>query len=465
MLLSELHVRGLFAAAKSGEIVKREWLLDAMTVVNKYEHEIEVKQPFKLGDVLELEQALFDIEAGQIVFINYEFLGIVISAENMLAKVAVLSKKNEPIYHRLDEFAFSLPMAQEYLGKNVFTQTPVNDLTTVGLFLENVIVLGYPTEFNQFGFINTEWKFGKIVKMVTDAMVAKKVTVKQYRKFVDNLFYLNHISEICVPSMSERSLMTHPDIPRVKAEFIKAHKDQMNDPFVIKELEDKLIALDKEWLGVGTKNADSSVTFFDGLGKKSYDLHRKKLFVIVGGTPSFDQSTGKYEFNQNSLMDGWTVEAIPSIANETRRGSYDRGVETAKGGAETKLVYRVFQDLKIAKDDCGTKRTIKADFGKIFRIKDFLGRVIRVGGVDIEITEENMSKFDGKIVDLYSPLTCSERYDLCYKCCGRRCKELGVKFIGLQTVKITSKFMQTAMKSMHGNVLQVVSPKLEDVLL
>ena len=81
------------------------------------------------------------------------------------------------------------------------------------------------------------------------------------------------------------------------------------------------------------------------------------------------------------------------------------------------------------------------------------------------ITPENMNKFAGKVVDIYSPMTCENKYNLCYKCCGQRCKELGVRVIGIQTVKITSQFMQTAMKNMHGTVLQTKEIKLEDVLL
>jgi len=323
-----------------------------------------------------------------------------------------------------------------------------------------VIVFQYPTEFNVFGYLNEVWKSGKILKKATDALSNKIMTVEQYRKFVDNFFYLNHISEICVPSMTEKSLMTNPKVAEVKAKFIAEHKDQMHDPMVIKELEDQLIALDKEYLG-----DDPSVTFFDGLGSKTYSIHRKKLFLTVGGIPAFDESSGKFDFNPNSLMDGWTPDVIPSIANEIRKGSYERGRETAKGGAETKLVYRVFQDFKIVKDDCGTKRTIRADFKNTFRIADFIGRTIRVGGADVVLTQENMSRYDGQVVDLYSPMTCAEPYNMCYKCCGQRCKDLGVTMIGLQTVKITSKFMLTSMKNMHGTVLKTLQTNLADVLL
>ena len=277
---------------------------------------------------------------------------------------------------------------------------------------------------------------------------------------MDNLYYLNHFSELCVPGLSPKSLTTDPRINEAKKEFIEKHKDQMHDPFVIKQLEDELVKMDIDYLG-----NDSSKTFFDGLGEKAYKLYRKKLLLMVGGIPAFDESTGQYDFNPNSLMDGWTIDLLPSIANEIRKGSYSRGRETAKGGAETKLVYRVFRDLIIDTDDCGTKRTIRADFSKTLRIEDFLGRTINVKGTDVVLTPENIEKYRGQVVQLYSPLTCERKNALCYKCCGQKIKELNVKLIGVQTIKITSQFMQTAMKNMHGTVMKTVQSKLEDILL
>lgn len=459
MKLTELQVRGLFAAAKSREIIKRAWLLDAMTVMNEYSHNLQTPQKLTIGEIVEI--AADDVKLGQVVCVNGEYLGIIVDESGMSFMVAILSKVGTPIYHRLDTFEFVNRTAALFLGDNVFTQSIVQGVTTVGIFLENIIVLQYPTDFAVFKYINTfAWKAKSILKLTTDALSNGKITVEQYRKFVDHFFYLNHISEICVPSLSVKSLTTDPRVVQIKKEFIEKHKGQMNDPFIIKQLEDMLIEVDKAYLG-----DDSSVTFFNGLGGKSYSLHRKKLFLMVGGTPAFDEASGRYDFNPNSLMEGWTVDMMPTIANEIRKGSYERGRETAKGGAETKLVMRVFQDVTIDMDDCGTKRTIEADFKNTFRIKDFIGRTIQDAGVDVVLTDENIAKYDGKVVRLYSPMTCENKYNLCYKCCGHKAKQFGVKLIGIQTVKITSAFMNSAMKNMHGTVLQTRNLKLSDVLL
>ena len=234
----------------------------------------------------------------------------------------------------------------------------------------------------------------------------------------------------------------------------------MHDPIVIRQLESELTKLDREYIG-----DDPSAVFFDGLGQSEWNLARKKIFLTVGGIPAFDNSTSDMDFIPNSLMEGWTVDAIPSIANEIRKGSYDRGVETAKGGAETKLLFRAFQDTVVAEDDCGTTRTIDVDCSE-FDGKQFIGRTIRVGSKDVVITAENLAQYvSGKVIKLYSPLTCETKYNFCYKCCGKNAKNFGAKVLGLQTIKLSSKFMMLSMKNMHGTVLTIRSNNLKDVLL
>ena len=245
-----------------------------------------------------------------------------------------------------------------------------------------------------------------------------------------------------------------------RKKFIEEHKNEMHDPLVVNQLEKELLKADREYLG-----DDPSVYFFDGLGSKSFGVQRKKLFLTVGGIPAFGSETGGLDFIPNSLMEGWTKEAIPSIVSEIRDGSYARGVETAKGGAETKLVMRVFQDTIISEEDCGTKRTIEFDCRQ-FPAEQFVGRTIRVGNVDVILTLENLDKYArGKIIHLYSPLTCETKNNFCFKCCGQRAKELHNELIGIQTVKITNGFMYKAMKSMHGTALSIRKNKLEDIFL
>lgn len=475
-MLSEYHVQVLLKATQYRLIGTRAWLLDAMTVTNEKDIEFRITKAVKPGDIVSLSKDECSkpghmFTPGEIVGVNGKFTAGVLEKDqagmDQLAGV-ILSKNTEPAFHRLDVFepVKYLALAKSCFGVNNCTiSMQTCGKTTVGRWLENMLVLQIPTQFKFFKYLNEVWTDKMILKVLTDAVYNKAITVEEYKKCIDYFFFLNHTTEICVPSLTERSLMTDPRVPAVKKKFIAEHQGQMNDPIIIKQLEDELAALDREWLGKGTDHEDPSVTFFDGLGSKSYGIHRKKLFLTTGGIPAFEETSGKFDFIPNSLSEGWTTEAIPSIANEIRKGSYERGRETAKGGAETKLVMRVFQDLMVTHDDCGTKRTTPFDFKDTCDIKDFIGRTINWHGQDIELTEENIKKFDGQVLNVYSPMTCATPYDLCYKCCGRRAKELGAKVIGIQVVNITSKFMQTAMKSMHGTELKITQPKLENILL
>lgn len=481
-MLNNYQIEALYTAAASRAMLKRAWLLDALTVTNNFDIQFKWMKPTKIGDTIqghrdECTQPTATYYTGQIVQVaasNGNFTAICLenstpqTSDGVL--VMVLGPSDRPAFDIGGVFdpgdKGTYPRIKELFGVNPFTTSLLTTgKTTVGRFIENVVCLQYPINFRLFPYVNGVWNPGKIVKMVTKALVEKQITVEENKRFLDYFFFLNHITEIAVPSMTVKSLMTHPDVPRVKAEFIKAHQGQMHDPVVIKELEDLLAKLDAEWLGRGTGTPDPSVTFFDGLGSKSYDIHRKKLFLTTGGVPAFKEQTGDFDFIPNSLMEGWTIDAMPSIANEIRKGSYERGRETAKGGAETKLVMRVFQDLAINHEDCGTKRTIPLDFKNTCRIDDFIGRTIQVNGQDVVITEQNKKQFDGQVLNVYSPMTCAIPHDLCYKCCGSHARDLGAEVLGIQVVKITSQFMNSAMKNMHGTVLKIIQPKLSDIFL
>ena len=478
MLLNEVQVRALLAATKSEAIKTRAWLLDACTVTSGYDKILQTDQKLKLFDVVtDNTGSLADVREGTVIGIGSDgFGGIVLENNSGVVAAVVLGDGKNPMLHRHDVLAFNPALFKTYLGVNPCTDSmktgPLKGSdgkllngTTLGRWLENMFCFQYPTNFKSLPYYNEVMTPAIIIDRMNNLLSKQAVTVEEFKSFENNFFFLNHITEISVPSLTERSLMTSPEVKKYKAKFIEEHKDQLSDPLVVKQLEDELKKIDKEWLGKGTDHEDPSVLFFDGLGSKSYGLHRKKLFLTTGGVPAFDESSGKYDFIANSLDEGWTIKDLPSRANETRKGSYDRGMETAKGGAETKLVVRVFQDLTVNIDDCGTKRTIKVDFANQCKVKDFIGRTIRVGQTDILLTEENISKYDGKIVDMYSPLTCEHKGDLCFKCCGRKAKDFYGNVIGVQVVNITSKFMQTAMKNMHGTELKIIQPALTDIFL
>ena len=461
MRLNDVQVACLLAAGANRKLIHRSWILDALTMVSSYTHEIESEKTATPGHWLDLEHLKYvELGVGDVVRINRKAIGIVESIENDLIHIGICSDGTKPCFDMLDVFDAKPQLTGKYFGSHPFTRKAWGD-TSVGRYLWNIVALQYPFECEVFEFDNSTWKPDGILGKVKDSLIDKKCTTEQFEKFFDYSYFIGHLTELSNPSMTVKSLQTNPKVPEIKRKFVEAHQGQMHDPLVIQQLENELIKADKEYLG-----DDESTVFFEGLGAgKVYGVSRKKLFLTVGGIPAFDDSATDMDFIYNSLMEGWTPEALPSIANEIRKGSYDRGVETAKGGAETKLLMRAFQDTTICEDDCGTKRTITVDCSR-FSAKRFLGRTIRVGNKDIVLTKENLDEYaTGKVINLYSPLTCETKFNFCYKCCGQYAREFNAKLLGIQTVKISTKFMMLSMKNMHGTVLKVGDHALEDILL
>jgi len=440
-------------------ISTRDWLLEALTVMESYTNEVEIDPseiPNDLSPGTKIIIPAVSVNSPSscaIVRLNKKYMGWIEAKypDEETYEFIYLNEYGRPLLGRKD--VFKLVFNEDTIWKN---SPPV--VTTVGRYIENMICLGFPFD-GKIPYQNNRWSPGAIGSIIADAAGEELISVDELQHFMDNVFFLNHMTELCTPTLTEKSLLTNPEVPKLKAKFIAEHQGEMNDPLVTVQLENELQRLDKEFLG-----DDPSVRFFNALGSKSYDVHRKKLFLTVGCIDAFDVSAGKYEFVPNSLMEGWTKEAFPTICNEIRKGSYSRGTETAKGGAETKFLMRIFQDLAITEADCGTKRALWIDF-KICDINLFIDRIALTGEGEAKITKHNADQFRGKKVRVRSPQTCETVDGLCFACCGDRYRKLNARAIGIESISITSTYMLISMKNMHGTKIQTINLKLEDILL
>ena len=321
--------------------------------------------------------------------------------------------------------------------------------TTVGRVIFNQIMLIEPFG-DKFPFFNGVVSIdnGDVVKDVNKAALAGEITIEQYKKFLDGMYYLGHFTEINTPCLSERSITTDANMNKRKAELYEQYKDSLGDPSTIAKIEDELIAMDKSYM-----KDDVSMRFYKPLGGKTFDLWRKKLYIAVGGIEAFDKDTSKYEFLRNSLEDGVCLEDLPKYGNESRKGSYQRGHETRNGGALTKYIIRAFHDIRIQEDDCGTNKGIKIDFGR-HPVKSYIGRYILIDGKWTEITEENMGSIKPKEYLMRSPQYCGcTKNGYCFKCMGRVFSEMDMRQLAMGVVDISTTFMNAAMKNMHGSKL------------
>lgn len=320
--------------------------------------------------------------------------------------------------------------------------------TSVGAYFVNQIVLAMPFE-DRIPYATTMKEVKGCEKVVAEGLLSQVFTAEQYAKYINNLFILQSYAELAVPTASWKSLTTHPDVRKRKRELLLQYAGRLNDPLIAKKIEDELKALDAKHL-----EGDPSVRFIDALGAKSRDIHRKKLLLTVGGIEAFDDVSGNYVFMPNALGEGWDPRDFPAIVNEIRKGSYNRGKETELGGMQSKFVMRIFSDVRVTDEDCGTTEGVKLVLTEDWA-KKLLNRFIVVRGKPVELTKEVIKQYLNTEVVLRSPMTCKSNPGFCYTCTGKTFKNISVQGVSMLVVEITSTFTLFSMKNMHGTAISV----------
>lgn len=321
--------------------------------------------------------------------------------------------------------------------------------TTIGRFIINHLLIA-DVVGDRMPYMNNDWDIGYVEGLYATAILAGEVSTSQYRKYLDNGYFIGHFGELVVPGITEKAITTDPQIAIRKKELLAQYSGKELDAKTIVKIEDELIAMDKAWV-----KGDPAEGIFGANPGKSYGVHRKKMFIMVGGVSDFSKEGGS-AIIEHSLSEGWDKEAFPALANEIRQGSYSRGKETEKGGTITKVMFRAFQDVTISEDDCGTNTGIPVTFSKNININKFIGRTILVGGKQILLTEENVGKYSAVSALLRSPMSCKTKNGQCYTCSGLNFKQLGLTSPGVQSIQIGSKFMNASMKMMHGTKLTTI---------
>lgn len=325
------------------------------------------------------------------------------------------------------------------------------ELTSIGRVILNQLLL--VEAFNDYiPYVNEDWDQSKIEQIVADGLLEGSISKEQHKTFINLSYFLGHFTQLSVPTLTRRALTTSPKVKIRKKELLEQYKDQLTDPSIIQLIEGELLALDKEWLG-----EDLSTIFYEGVGKKAYGVHRKKLFLAVGGIEEFDDKSGKYTFIKNSLSEGLTTEAFPTVCNEIIKGSYARGKETAKGGEFTLYMARVFQTLTTIEDDCGAIRGLPTKLTKN-NINEFIGRAILTDneGSYIVLNKNNLNDYIDKIVNIRSPKYCKSKSGFCYLCLGQRFKTLNTQALGMIPIDISSTLLSASMAAMHGTKIDTI---------
>lgn len=354
----------------------------------------------------------------------------------------VHDQSDTPIMDIYDEFYLNKGMIENYLSDQ-----PI--LTTYGLFILNEFVLANPLG-NLIPYINDTFNYKKIQAQVARLILQGKVNRAMHDKFLNNIYFIGSFTELSVPSFTMKSMTTSPEIIKRRDELFTKYKDQLQDPLIIAKIEDELIAMDKEYL-----STDDAYGWI--VDSKEYDVSRKKMFITSGVTEAFSDDSNEFKFIPEALNEKMNFEFFPAIANEIRRGSYMRGKETAKGGEETKYVLRIFQNVAITQDDCGSREGITVTL----QMNDLLAyegtHVLLPNGREDIITPDTIGNYIGRPIVIRSPMHCHPKDGgFCYACFGERYKMLGLRSVGMKVVEASSALMNTAMKAMHVSKVETI---------
>ena len=317
--------------------------------------------------------------------------------------------------------------------------------TTVGRMLFNWMV-NYYSLGNKAQWIDktTAKKYSKTIAGRTvddDAVVEDDKVVYRAHEVAKVVKSLHAIPSICPyisPTAGQKSLKTHPDAYKVRDKMLAETPNPT--PARIVEIQDKMIEMDKEWLG-------EEMAFY--IEDKSVSVKRKKLYMMQGLNSAFSD-TEEPTFIPTSLSEGYRPDDTVAVNNEIREGSFDRGHETAIGGEKVTFFQRVSQNNEVYEGDCGTTITEPYIIDNDYDV--YVGLNMTSGGKLSEFTSEYAQANMGKLVQLRRPIYCKSAVAHKYcSACTSAVLAKSPRLISAQIVALASTIMYAYMSSMHGN--------------
>lgn len=305
---------------------------------------------------------------------------------------------------------------------------------------------------NKIPYINGEMKVGVIEGMIEKRLVDTDepnkpddaITVDELLAFQEACIMSAEYAMVVVPAASVKTMTVNPEIHKRRKELMEKYKDRLHDPVVQTQIAQELIQMDRDWM-----KGDVGEGFY--FKDKSYDVVRKKVFLMIGSESGFGVSGRVVD---KSLDEGWDPADMPSMVNGLRDGSYNRGAMTALGGEATKFNYRIFQNTRVVGEDCKSPYGITVKLTKA-KLKHYVGNSVVQDGKTIELTPENIDKYLDKTVRVRSPLYClAPGANFCACCIGKRIASTP-EALSTYAADIGSTFMYIAMQAMHGKSMKV----------
>lgn len=418
-------------------LLNRDFLIDLFTNSEKHKAKL-LKEDTALpqaecylytGKLLDIDNVLYTIS---------EYEGTTLSTGKEHVKVVSL---NLPANIQLSYRNSPITLLPRVLA-NYQEDQPL--VTTMGRLYFNYGALVEP-----FGdlipYVNQRWNIHKIESdYIFESIRKNLITVEQIKHYSRNITWMGHFTELSDPTFTQKTLVIDPAILKRKAELLEEHKEAIanNDEIVMSKIEQELVSMDKK-----SVEGDTSSLYYNYTSKKSYEIHRKAMFIMGGMRPNFG-SEG-YSFTTNSLEDGWNVDNIPALYNSIRSATYSRAKETAKGGEQTNFLIRIFQNTEITQQDCQTKRYLPVKLTKDI-IQQYIYRNIIVNDEIVTLTEDNIDQYLDQDVYMRSPQFCQTQNGYCYTCMGEAFRTINVDLLTMACINISGVFTLSSLKKAHA---------------
>jgi len=269
-------------------------------------------------------------------------------------------------------------------------------------------------------------------------------------KYTNAMFNLTAYTQLCVPTCTPKTITAPPDIKQLRERLLQENKDKLKDPAVIARIDAQLVQHLRNWM-----KGDEGENFL--INKKSYDVVRRKLYLMGGADPGLDDSL-EADLVALPYSEGWDPEKFPTMNTVSRAGSFNRGAQTELGGEAVKWLFRASSNMIITDDDCGSNMGVEifAKPGEERRLVGFTA-LIKSGNITVKtkITKDNVGQYLGRAITLRSAMFCKlNKTDFCRTCLGDR---LSASPAGLSTAvaEYGSAFLGIFMSSMHATSLQL----------
>ena len=209
-------------------------------------------------------------------------------------------------------------------GKMVSNKEPF--ITTVGIWIFNIFLLrDFDFSYVLGGYVNEnidKKKFGKINQTLVYGLLEDKISVENYKTFLDYTQFLMPYETILSPNHTEKMLACTKEVNKLKNKLIKENQEAIDkgDAAVAKMIEDKLIAFALEYL----KDDPAIDVYLSGAGG-TIPNNFKNMYLMKGAIRNPDpDAPQEFNISTSSFLDGISADEYSLLANSLAGGPYSR---------------------------------------------------------------------------------------------------------------------------------------------